>query len=134
MIENVKILINTPYRELINSDKVLILLKTYSVLFNGCAPPHTCEQHLINYYNTIINKGMDIALLYEAAKKRTCQPAFTSIKYIRQLGKHINPALLTDTDAIAYLSKGYLTKSDFIKLPEAIAEAKKTIASKKTKK
>lgn len=134
MIENVKTIINTPYRELINSDKVLILLKTYSILFNGCAAPNVCEQHLINYYNTIIKKGMDMAHLHEAAKKRTCQPAFASLKYIRQLGIHINPALLTDSDAIAYLSKGYLTKSDFIKLPDAIADAKKTIALKKTKK
>lgn len=61
---------------------------------------------------------MDKANEYDAAKNRTCKPAWNSLFYIRRLGKHVNSALLSDAQAINYLATGDLKENQFEKLPD----------------
>lgn len=103
----------------INSPELcLSLIKCYSKLYKAGCQVKTCKNSLYLYYNQILNNGIQMAELNEESKKRTCIPAFTGRRYISRAGRNFHSETLTDRDAIFLLEKGFLTESDFLKLPD----------------
>lgn len=105
----------------INDPSLLLpMLKIYSFLYLDGKAPSGCGKVQRDYWNTLCIRN-DINKLIDNMKKiieRTNVPAWKNIKFFSKLGKHVNANLLTDEDAIKYLEAGYLSKEDFIKLPE----------------
>lgn len=105
----------------INDPALLLpMLKVYSFIFLNGKQPSGCGKVQTSYWNDLFirNDYTKLIDMINKAVNRTNVPAWKNIKFFSKLGKHVNANLLTDEDAIKYLEAGYLSKEDFIKLPE----------------
>ena len=120
MIDSVSELINTEVEEVIKSPRLsLLLFSCYSKLYLNGAAPAMCEKKQRIYYSHLKTNGMKLAELYEKAKTRTCEPAWSGLKYVPSFG-HIASDLIYDDQAVRCLKEGHLKESDFIKLPQIL--------------
>jgi hypothetical protein len=120
VLNNINILKSTPFSEIISSEKVLILLSTYSTLYLGGRNPGGCEKCLINYYNEILRTGMEKHEQYQKIKARTLVPNWAGVKYIR--GAFYDSETITDDVALSAIALGYLNESHFKKMPKTNAK------------
>jgi len=104
--------------EVIASPLSLKLISVYSQLYLNGRQPRWCGECQKKYYYQLKKDGMKKAEHAEKAKNRTCQPAWNGLKFIPQLAKHFNSALITDDEAIKLLNEGHLQESNFVKLPD----------------
>lgn len=116
-------------------DPTLLLpfLKLYSFIFLNGKQPSGCGKVQREYWTQFFVRN-DYTKLIDMIKKainRTCVPAWNNIKFFSKLGKHVNANIISDEDALKYLKEGYLTKDDFIKLPEVKEEIKEEIQENK---
>lgn len=135
MVDDVRILINTRLEDIENSSLVILLLRTYSKLYNDPDAVHilgssckNCKQKLVKIYNQLKFNGMELAENFD--KPRTCKPSWVGLRYISGAAKHFDADTLTDRDALFLLEKGALSESDFDILPVEKVE-EKSIENKK---
>jgi len=105
----------------VNDPSLLLpFLKMYSFVFLDGKTPSACGKVQRTYWVDFFERNNYLKLvdMINKAVNRTNVPAWKNIKFFSKLGKHVNANLLTDEDAIKYLEAGYLSKEDFIKLPE----------------
>jgi hypothetical protein len=104
--------------EVIASPLSLKLLNLYSKLYLNGEQLGWCESCQRDYYWTLKREGHLKIEVMEEIEKRTCEPAWTGLKYIHTEGRHYNNEIITDKQAIDLLEKGVLTEADFVKMPE----------------
>jgi hypothetical protein len=117
--EDLKLILSKTFEEVAKSQDVLLkMLYLYSTLYLSGQPAAWCEYCQHDYYTTLKKEGMEKIAELEEIQKRTCIPAWTGLKYIHKSGRHFNNELITDVQAIDLLERGFLSETDFIKIPE----------------
>jgi hypothetical protein len=118
LIKDLEEILSKTVEEVIASPLSLKLLNLYSKLYLNGEQPRWCESCQRDYYNQLKCEGYLKIKLMEEIEKRTCIPAWNGLKYIHKAGRHYNHELITDVEAIDLLERGFLSESDFIKMPE----------------
>jgi hypothetical protein len=120
MIEKVNKIKSLTFEEIISSENVMLLLSTYSALYLDNRAPSYCEKCIRNYYNQILNEGLERAFVIMEAKKRTLTPNWTGIKYIN--GSFFDSTTISDAQAVAALKAGTLREKHFLVLPQSFEQ------------
>src|SRR4030042_3373944 len=118
LIKDLEEVLSKTVEEVIASPLSIKLLNLYSMLYLNGEQPRWCESCQRDYYNQLKREGHLKIELMEEIQKRTCKPAWNGLKYIHKAGRHYNNELITDTQAIDLLERGFLNESDFIEMPE----------------
>lgn len=122
MIEQVKYLLSKSVEEIISSTDSVKLLDCYSKLYLCGGQPRWCERSQREYYTELTKTGLKMAEKLEAAKTRTCIPAFEGLRFVMHPTNghyHINSEFLTDEQAMELLKLDVLKEDQFKKLPDA---------------
>lgn len=130
MINNVKIIKSNSFDTIKKDGNLTILLiKTYSILYNGGNNVRICERSMLKYYHEILKSGIMRAELKKEIENRICVPAFSGRKeiYTKKGIITINAEHLTDVKALELLKSKILTKDDFKTMPKVKNETKKVI-------
>ncbi len=118
LINDLEDILSKTVEEVINSSLSLKLLNLYSKLYLNGEQPRWCASCQRDYYSQLQREGHLKIKEMEEIEKRTCVPAWNGLKYIHKAGRHYNNEIITDTQAIDLLERGFLTEQDFTKLPE----------------
>jgi len=119
------------YQEIMQKDVVEVirsplllpkLLKLYSTLYLGGAPPKWCERSQRGYYQQLQQSGLKKIEAMSEILNRTCELIPNIQPYISPLAMHVNNSNLTDWIGCECLSKGYLKEIHFAKLPQCWIE------------
>lgn len=139
ILSDIQIIRNIPFDELVDSEKVMILLSVYSFLYLNGGNPGWCKKCMQDYYGKILTEGEKQLKLVMEIKKRTCIPSWDGVKYVR--GAFYDSNTITDALALDAITRGYLSEKDFKEMPKILKdetieliEDKKETRGRKSKK
>lgn len=125
LYKNLELINNTSFEKIKSTELVLILIKTYSKLYCNSKQIDFCSLCLEKYYNEILKTGFEKLRIMETINKKTNICKYKGIKYVPTMHTHYDFDNLSDHDAENLLKVGYLTKDNFIELPEHLRETPK---------
>jgi hypothetical protein len=115
--QDLELIINTGFEDIINSSLVLKLLNVYSILFLNGKNPGGCTTCHRDMYRKLQLEGKQTLNLYSQVMERTNKPKWKGVKYLPQTANHYNSDTLTDAQALDLLEKKFLKETDFEVLP-----------------
>ena len=119
---NIELLKNSKVEDVINSDLVIILLRTYSALFEGGGQLPWCAKCHRRYYTEIVNNGLTQLEKMKEYQNRICVPNWEGLMYIHKTGRHYSNLFITDKEAIYLLENELIKESSFKVLPYPVKE------------
>lgn len=121
-IEKTKYIINSTFKDILSTEKSVLLIGLYSKMYLNGAECRTCKNSQLKYYERLKRDGMKTAEKMEKVKTRTCVPAWDGMCFIAKAGNHYPAHLHTDEDAIYLLSNKYISESKYHVLPRGYGE------------